>query len=425
MESRFERDLSRVRIHTDAEAAESARETDALAYTVGQHVVFRSGQYRPESLQGRAVLAHELAHTIQQEDCSSQAPGESPDLESEAHRAAQGVMLNRPVQIEPAASAPAVQFLRVTGGGFGKALEEYTKIWNVPDQAVQLLKKSASFMQMANSLDEHYYWARDPSRTIYSPMPDDSGRVTEGSQIGKRPLFVLKYSEGSSFVQFHSPVSAVSGDEIRIQHRDTSGFIQDIVHEAAHAVHFVTGHAPEPTALVEAIQSGLKEEIQTRNVEEKTLKQIPSSKVRKGFRPVGSRVPAEVERDMAPGIGLTYLENFFFSWRLREAMNAEKLTDDDTVEIRKHVESNYDEKSPLISTPRPMPNEETGVFRLSDYGQVWFNRLQAIKEWKEFYQKHKPDDDDFAEAEEKMRQEHAKKFFEGRVSYSALPVKKK
>ena len=128
---------------------------------------------------------------------------------------------------------------------------------------------------------------------------------------------------------------------------------------------------------------------------------------------------------MAPGIGLTYLENFFFSWRLREAMNAEKLTDDDTVEIRKHVESNYDEKSPLISTPRPMPNEETGVFRLSDYGQVWFNRLQAIKEWKEFYQKHKPDDDDFAEAEEKMRQEHAKKFFEGRVSYSALPVKKK
>jgi hypothetical protein len=64
-------DFSRVRVHTDARAAESARSVNALAYTVGQDVVFGAGQYRPESADGRKLLAHELTHVVQQ----SQAPG--------------------------------------------------------------------------------------------------------------------------------------------------------------------------------------------------------------------------------------------------------------------------------------------------------------------------------------------------------------
>jgi hypothetical protein len=59
-------DFSRVRIHTDAQAARSAQAVDALAYTVGSHIVFDLGQYRPHSLEGRHLLAHELAHTLQQ-----------------------------------------------------------------------------------------------------------------------------------------------------------------------------------------------------------------------------------------------------------------------------------------------------------------------------------------------------------------------
>jgi hypothetical protein len=64
-------DFSRVRVHTDARAAESARAVSALAYTVGQDVVFGAGQYRPESMDGRKLLAHELTHVVQQ----SQSPG--------------------------------------------------------------------------------------------------------------------------------------------------------------------------------------------------------------------------------------------------------------------------------------------------------------------------------------------------------------
>jgi len=66
MGDRFGRDFSSVRIHTDTDAAASARDVGALAYTVGRDVVFDSGRFAPETPSGRHLLAHELAHTIQQ-----------------------------------------------------------------------------------------------------------------------------------------------------------------------------------------------------------------------------------------------------------------------------------------------------------------------------------------------------------------------
>jgi hypothetical protein len=66
MESRFGHDFSRVRVHTDARAAESARAVNAQAYTVGRDVVFGPRQYAPETNAGKNLLAHELTHVIQQ-----------------------------------------------------------------------------------------------------------------------------------------------------------------------------------------------------------------------------------------------------------------------------------------------------------------------------------------------------------------------
>jgi hypothetical protein len=60
-------DFSRVRVHTDEKAAESARAVNALAYTVGHHVVFGAGQYALGSTTGREILAHELTHVLQQQ----------------------------------------------------------------------------------------------------------------------------------------------------------------------------------------------------------------------------------------------------------------------------------------------------------------------------------------------------------------------
>jgi len=67
MESRFNHDFSRVRVHADATAAESARQVNARAYTIGSRIVFGGGQYAPATITGRRLLAHELAHTVQQE----------------------------------------------------------------------------------------------------------------------------------------------------------------------------------------------------------------------------------------------------------------------------------------------------------------------------------------------------------------------
>jgi hypothetical protein len=73
MEPRFGKDFGHVRLHTDAKAAESAREVNALAYTVGRDVVFAHGRYQPNAKEGRKLLAHELTHTIQQRSFTSAA----------------------------------------------------------------------------------------------------------------------------------------------------------------------------------------------------------------------------------------------------------------------------------------------------------------------------------------------------------------
>ena len=66
MEHRFQYDFSRVRVHTDPRAAESARAVGARAYTVGTNVVFGTGAYAPHTTDGQSVLAHELTHVVQQ-----------------------------------------------------------------------------------------------------------------------------------------------------------------------------------------------------------------------------------------------------------------------------------------------------------------------------------------------------------------------
>lgn len=65
-EPRFGHDFSKVRVHSDAHAAESAWTVNSLAYTVAQDIVFNEGQFAPRTTAGRRLLAHELAHTIQQ-----------------------------------------------------------------------------------------------------------------------------------------------------------------------------------------------------------------------------------------------------------------------------------------------------------------------------------------------------------------------
>jgi hypothetical protein len=90
-------DLSDVRLHSDATAASMARAVKARAFTLGLHVAFAEGEYRPETSQGRQLLAHELTHVIQQGE--GRQPSESATLHRQAAAA--------PPPAPAAPSAPA------------------------------------------------------------------------------------------------------------------------------------------------------------------------------------------------------------------------------------------------------------------------------------------------------------------------------
>lgn len=64
---RFNQDFSHVRIHSDSRANILASQINAKAFTLGNNIVFGSGYYQPETFSGRKLIAHELAHVVQQQ----------------------------------------------------------------------------------------------------------------------------------------------------------------------------------------------------------------------------------------------------------------------------------------------------------------------------------------------------------------------
>ena len=111
MESRFGQDFSHVRVHTNTMASESAQAVNALAYTVGPNIVFKSGLYAPETTVGKRLLAHELTHVAQQSSGrSSTTPGmdhgPTDPLERAADQQAAAVVSMNPLPRPKSVSAP-------------------------------------------------------------------------------------------------------------------------------------------------------------------------------------------------------------------------------------------------------------------------------------------------------------------------------
>jgi hypothetical protein len=98
MDPLFGHDFSNVRVHADPMADRAAAAVDAHAYTVGTHIVFAEGHYAPHTVEGRRLLAHELAHTVQQGEWGTTQTLEIHDRgEAAAGRAATAVAHGRPV----------------------------------------------------------------------------------------------------------------------------------------------------------------------------------------------------------------------------------------------------------------------------------------------------------------------------------------
>ncbi|HSS48480.1 MAG TPA: DUF4157 domain-containing protein [Thermoanaerobaculia bacterium] len=109
MESRFGRDFSQVRVHTDERSAEASQAVGARAFTAGRSIVFGAGHYQPETGPGRTLLAHELTHVVQQSGTTgapSQVGAAGDPAEREAHRVASS---GGQVAVQPSFSRPIVQ----------------------------------------------------------------------------------------------------------------------------------------------------------------------------------------------------------------------------------------------------------------------------------------------------------------------------
>jgi hypothetical protein len=126
MQPRFGHDLSGVRIHTGALAERAAQTLEARAFTVGRDVVFGAGRYQPRIEHGQRLLAHELAHTVQQRGAAPQPrlatsrPGDR--AEREASSAARQVMAGG---LQTPLSPTAAMLQRAPGdedtGGVGRS----------------------------------------------------------------------------------------------------------------------------------------------------------------------------------------------------------------------------------------------------------------------------------------------------------------
>jgi hypothetical protein len=104
MEAHFDADLSHVRVHDGVEAVDRARAQEAAAFTSGDDVYFGAGRFAPHTAAGRHLLAHELAHVLQQ---TRPRDGRTThaDAETEADRAADHIAAGLPLPALEAAPA--------------------------------------------------------------------------------------------------------------------------------------------------------------------------------------------------------------------------------------------------------------------------------------------------------------------------------
>jgi len=168
MEPRFGYDFSQVRVHTDTKAADSARDIKALAYTSGHDIVFARGQYSPSTHEGQHLIAHELAHVIQQTGPSASHSGT--------------LRIDR----QPAGPDPAAEESKASGGEPAKDVLAGTLVTKI---TISLARKRVGFhtslgmiMGDVNQID------LDPGTYTLAPEPGKQRWVIEkeGVKVGLR-----------------------------------------------------------------------------------------------------------------------------------------------------------------------------------------------------------------------------------------------
>jgi hypothetical protein len=122
MEQSFGHDFSRVRVHSDERAGESAKLLDADAYTIGDHVAFAPGRFKPDTFEGTALIAHELTHVVQQSGANGSdavAVGAAQGGHEREAQASARAVLDGKLAPRSSPDRPGVVRRSILGGLFG------------------------------------------------------------------------------------------------------------------------------------------------------------------------------------------------------------------------------------------------------------------------------------------------------------------
>ena len=250
MEPRFGHDFSKVRIHADERAAESARAVNALAYTVGHDVVFDSGQYAPGTTAGKHLLAHELTHVLQQ----NQSAGSSQSLtlgdpasasETEAWASARAVTAHQPVA-QIAATQPATTIQRATATEILEEAEDSSPDAEPAPTSTEILEEaedSSPDAEPAPASSKH----GSSSKSRFEAMKP----ILEKSQTGREALKIKNdYKVGS---KYHKSGGSYWDHTSRSMMLDTTENVTEsaltFVHEINHAKYDLTGKSADVHAL--------------------------------------------------------------------------------------------------------------------------------------------------------------------------------
>ncbi len=183
--SAFGADLGGVRVHADARAGQLARSLGARAFTVGSDIAFAPGQYQPGTVVGDALIAHELAHVLQQRDTSGDQGARSGDpasyraLEQDADQAALGAVA-RIWGREGAVAAPSLRSgLRLSrcGGPEPPTAEEIAEFLATQHLRIVVIQETHEFLA---GMRKSVAVAANTSENLEDPMVREEDEVIHG-----------------------------------------------------------------------------------------------------------------------------------------------------------------------------------------------------------------------------------------------------
>lgn len=420
-ESRLGHDFSQVRVHAHSDAAESLTTSlGARAVTSGKDIWLGQGE-RPQDM---GVMAHELTHVVQQQ---------------------RGGL----ARASSAGPVPQIQLLRVRPDGqFAQALEEFTDVYlttGLPprpnNRPILLLRQSPTFRGMVRTLNRRYVYHNDPMRLRFTNS-ETGNVVRRGPFTGRRIIQVSPSMSGQAFFRpAGGPDSSVDHDLIVISAATEESFIQEIAHEAAHAVEFVTGRRQSPATIQAEVDQLIQEERRVRGTERRVVREIRGVPGGRGISlPTSPTTITAIERDF-PRIGQrrTYLEEAFFGAALRRTVAQERVP-------RQQVESQVNRllanvsnedvnrflSNPLanwedITFQRRLPDAEP-FFVTSSLGSLLFLRGIIHRSWTTFLMRTPEGSQGFSALKERKLQEHARAlqqigqaFFGETIAYTTLP----